>query len=99
MAVAVKVIKKAKELNEYAVIADITFDATYPTGGYLVTPQQFGLQSLDFILLNNPGGYGYWYDNVNKKLKVLAGNANPMPELANNTDLHTITARVVAYGI
>ena len=134
--------------NAYAVVADVTFGASYPTGGESLTPAQFGLSVIDLMLIETSTGYLFQYDYTNSKLKafypraavagtlavatpalahtatgstpVLATDAtmpdhaagvactitgNPAvaagagAEVTNKTDLHTITARVMAIGV
>lgn len=82
------------------VLIDVVGDASYPTGGYPLTAAQLGLSTeLDFI---NGTVYAapvatitsVSYDAVNSKLKFLAGGA----EVANATNLSTVTVRLVAKG-
>lgn len=52
-----------------AVIANIDFDASYPTGGESVTPAQFGFVTrIDFLIAEPKGGYTFVYDRANSKL-------------------------------
>ena len=72
MAATVTVKKRTKFANLYAVIADITFDSSYPTGGEAVTPQQLGLTTIDFVLPAPAAGYIPEFDHTNLKLKMFA---------------------------
>jgi len=48
-------------------LAEITLDASYPTGGYAVTPATFGLSILDyFVPLSTSGGYDGALDNAGR---------------------------------
>lgn len=70
MAATVTVKKKTKLMGLFAVIADITFDSSYPTGGESLTANQFGLNTLDFVLPAPAGGYVLEFDHANSKLKA-----------------------------
>lgn len=71
MAVTIDILKRSKNLSMYQVLAKITFDSSYPTGGEVVTPAQFGLQAIDFLELNNASGYLFEFDYVNNKIKAI----------------------------
>lgn len=70
MAVIVTLIKRTKFNNLYAAIVDIVFDASYPTGGEPITPQQLGLTTIDFLLPSPAAGYIPEFDHTNLKLKM-----------------------------
>lgn len=71
MAVVIALLKRSKNLSLHQNIAEITFDNSYPTGGESVTAAQFGLQSIDMVVLSGSGGYIAEYDYTNNKIKVL----------------------------
>jgi hypothetical protein len=76
-------------------VVDVTFDNSYPTGGEVVTPQNFGLTSLDYIDSNQaPGGKSVSWDQVNKKLLVFSGAT----EATNASDQSALTIRLHATG-
>lgn len=79
------------------VFAKVTFDTSYPTGGYPVTPGTFGL-TLSIVGLDpNPSSSAHFvlWDDVNSKLKVFTANAT---EVANGTNLSTVTCNVEVAG-
>ncbi len=89
-----------------AVMADVTGDASYVTGGLACTPELFGLKRLFAVSdLDTPtvaGGTGkrFEFDQANAKLKVLVSAAagSAMQEVANASDQSGVTRRVLAYG-
>lgn len=58
-----------------AVLAEMAADASYPTGGYLLTPAQFGLTSIDEIFAFSTGGYLIEYVEATGKVKVTVPGA------------------------
>lgn len=162
MAASVTIKKRFKFGNGFGVVADVTFDDSYPTNGEAIAAAKFGLQSLDFVLPSPASGYIFEFDHANSKLKAFtpvkaqsahthvftgeamtkaptliegeepaakllqndagtlkstdataiplgtpagtnaangAISASAAAEVANNTDLHAVTVRVVAIGI
>lgn len=87
--------KRTKFLGMYAIVADIQLDASYPTGGYALTPESFGLVSFDFVLPSSNKGYNAELDPATNKLKVYT-TANT--EVPNATSLATVKIRVLAMG-
>ncbi|MCP4346118.1 MAG: hypothetical protein GY795_11410 [Desulfobacterales bacterium] len=76
-------------------IRDVTFDDSYPTGGEALTPVSLGLGEIDVFVAEGAGGYVFEYDRTNDKLKAFTGGS----EVANLTDLASLTVRVSARGI
>lgn len=70
MPASVTIKKRGKFGNGFVVVADVTFDDSYPTGGEALTAQQFGLTVLDFVLPSPASGYLFEFDHANKKLKA-----------------------------
>jgi hypothetical protein len=71
MGASVSVISKTKTYSKYFVVADITFDDSYPTGGEAITPNQLKLESgIDFLMAAPAAGYMFEFDHANKKLKA-----------------------------
>ena len=70
MSASVALKKKFKFGNGFGVVADVTLDSSYPTGGEALTAQQFGLTTLDFVLCSPSGGYIAEFDHANSKIKV-----------------------------
>lgn len=92
--------------NLRGVKVDITFDASYPTGGEALTPGDLGLGRVE-QLISDQGGLGtddgrvVQYDRDNELLIAFqsAGAAAAMAEVTNATDLSDLTVRVTALGI
>ena len=78
------------------VIADVTFDSSYATGGESLTNTDLGLtrslMSLDAGVATT--GHACPYDYTNQKLMAFNGTT----QIANTTDLSAVTTRVVAIG-
>jgi hypothetical protein len=70
LAASVTVKKRFKFGNGWGVVADVAMDNSYPTNGEALTPQQFGLNNLDFVLPSPASGYLFQYDHTNNKLKA-----------------------------
>ena len=58
--------------NMNMVLALVSFDSSYPTGGEALTPGNLGLASIEEIFINAKNGYIFEYDKANKKLKAFA---------------------------
>ena len=72
MAMNVKLIRKIKFGNAFGVVAELTGDASYATGGYPLTAKQLGLNVVENVLPQSPAGGKFWeYDFANEKIKVL----------------------------
>lgn len=89
-----------------AVIADIDFDSSYPTGGEALTPETLGFTSrADFVLAEPAGGYTFEYDHSGKKLIARHGDNDavadgPSVQVPNTTDLSAVTGvRILALGV
>ena len=89
---------------------DITLDASYPAGGYPVQPKDlnlstniFGVEEVGFSLANGAPPTAkrlLSFDFKNSKLQVFqeAGVVGPLAEVANTTNVSTLTFRVRAIG-
>lgn len=89
--------------NGTMVIADVTMDDSYPTGGEEVLPAKFGLTSLSMVQAAPSGGYVLEYDHANKKLKAYYGDYDAVAdgaliEVAAAANLSAVIARVIAIG-
>lgn len=75
MAAAFSIVKKRPDLRE--TIVDMTADASYPAGGYPVTPANVGLFTVDSIESYQKGGAGNLaqYDPANAKVKIFQTGA------------------------
>ena len=83
--------------SKRAVIADVTFDASYPTGGEAIAAAaDLGLSSLDFLQIEqNEAGVVVAYDRANGKLLVQSG---ALAEVADLSDQSGVSVRVFAIG-
>ena len=80
------------------VITDVTFDSSYTTGGYALTPSTLGLDSIEFVdfdLLPISGAVEFQYNHSTKKVLAFT---NGGAEVSNATDLSTITGRLKVIG-
>lgn len=80
-------------------IGDVTFDASYPTGGEPLTATDLGLVDV-FYLTGYAAGYVLVYDHANAKIEVFQSDdaVDPLDEVGNTTDLSAVTARIFAIG-
>lgn len=78
------------------VIADVTFDNSYATGGESLTQTDLGLTRSLMSLAAGAAttGHACPYDYTNAKLMAFNGTT----QIANTTDLSTVTTRIVAIG-
>lgn len=111
MAINVKLIRKIKFGNAFGVVAELTGDTSYATGGYPLTAKQLGLNVVENVLPQSPAGGKFWeYDFANEKIKILglATTAElveeetvyttALAEVANKSDQSESVARIVAFG-
>lgn len=88
--------------NRMEVIATVTFDSSYATGGESLTPASLGFQTFDFVSVTTSGGYVFSYDHTNSKVKAYwvdtSTDGAPLAEVASTTDLSAITCRIRAIG-
>jgi len=111
MSMNVKLIRKIKFGNAFGVVAELTGDTSYATGGYGLTAKQLGLNVIENVLPQSPAGGKFWeYDFANKKIKVLelATTAETkegatvyttaLAEVANESDQSESVTKIVAFG-
>lgn len=111
MSMNVKLIRKIKFGNAFGVVAELTGDTSYATGGYGLTAKQLGLNVIENVLPQSPAGGKFWeYDFANKKIKVLelATTAETdegatvyttaLAEAANKSDQSESVTKIVAFG-
>lgn len=111
MSMNVKLIRKIKFGNAFGVVAELTGDTSYATGGYGLTAKQLGLNVIENVLPQSPAGGKFWeYDFANKKIKVLelATTAElveevtvyttALAEVANKSDQSKSVTKIVAFG-
>jgi len=107
MAISVSIVKRSGMLQSgRCVIADATFDSTYPAGGEPYTPAMFGLSSVDFLhcepaLGSSTTAYVCRADHANSKLQLFNSNgAAPAALLETGTANQSATVvRVMAYEL
>lgn len=85
------------------VLAEVTFDSSYPTGGEAVTAADFGLDTqIDTVIPSQPvtPGKKVAYDHENSKLVVYAEDATSgvHAEAASASDQSTLSVRVTVIG-
>jgi hypothetical protein len=76
----------------------VTFDASYPTGGYALTAASLGFVTLDTVdaaSLSNLGSRLCGWNQATGKLQVYSALGT---EVANTTDLHLDGCLVEAVG-
>lgn len=104
MSMNVKLIRKIKFGNAFGVVAELTGDTSYATGGYGLTAKQLGLNVIENVLPQSPAGGKFWeYDFANKKIKVLElatteEGAPALAEAANKSDQSESVTKIVAFG-
>lgn len=93
--------------NKRAVICNVDFDDSYPTGGESLTPTNLGLRKIDWLEAQPTGGYVFQYDYTNQKLLAYqqtdpadTGGADvPLAQAGSTEDLSGVTdVRVFALG-
>jgi hypothetical protein len=91
--------------NVNAVVADIAFDSSYPTGGESLTKTDLGfVTGVEFLLAEPASGYSFEYDHTNEKLIARyadydAAADGALIQVPNTTDLSAVTGvRVIAFG-
>lgn len=107
MAITVSLVKKTGIVPAgRCVIANVTFDSTYPAGGEPYTPAMFGLTSIDFIACEPAFGsattaYVCRADHANSKLQLYNSNgAAPAALLETATVDQSLTvARVMVFEL
>lgn len=74
----------------------VTFDASYPTGGYAVSPSLFGLTQIAALDANpSSAAHPVVWNPATGKLQVFTAQGT---EVADTTDIHTVTCLVEAIG-
>ena len=106
MAATVAVKSKAVVGDRRRVVAEITLDNSYATGGYEIKPEKLGLRSI----LDAGAGCGFkalsgaeatavggaYFDPSTKKLKILSYKTQA--EIANATNLSSVVVVMEAWG-
>jgi hypothetical protein len=87
-------------------VVDVTFDGSYPAGGYALTPQQMGLGTNGVVFLvlgaiSKTAGWLLGWDYTNNKLQVFDGSgvaSAAQHEVAAATSLTGVVARIFVMG-
>lgn len=82
-------------------VVDVTLDSSYPTGGYLLSPADFGFSSeIEVMLTQSASGYDYEFDYNASKLKAYRVNVTgaQLGEVPAATNLSAVTVRCIAFG-
>lgn len=82
--------------NKRVVMATVTFDNSYPTGGEDLAASTLGLVTVDAIFTNGAKGYGVVYDKANAKLMAYGSTAGT--QVTNTTDLSGLVVDILAVG-
>lgn len=94
--------------NAKAEIVDITFDASYASGGEAVDKTALGFAIIYGVFPmpanSTSGGYYFAYNPTTKMLMAFWGNypaaaAGPLVEVPNGTDLSGVTVRCFVVGV
>jgi hypothetical protein len=78
-------------------VGSVTLDSSYPTGGYALTPANFGLPALTFVIATAPGFVCRWSKSTQKLLLyATAAAATGITEVTAATNLSTVVVDVLA---
>lgn len=81
--------------NRRMVVAQCTFDSSYPTGGEPLVPSDLGLRDIEYLAANTDGSNAFVWDKTNGKLKAYTAAG---AEVANATNLAAVVIRIFAVG-
>lgn len=95
MALSIDIKDRIHMGSKFGIIAEVTFDASYPTGGEAITERQLGLNVIDLLLVAPSGGNTYEYLPATGKIKGYTASAT---EIADKTDLKAVVVKVFAVG-
>lgn len=103
MAISVAIKRTSHIENNKVVTASITLDSSYPTGGEVVVPSDFGLQGIDHMIVGSPplGGFLATYDPIAGKIKLwqsTTGAPALLVEVADTTSAATAVVPVLVFG-
>ena len=84
MVLTISIVKQTFIGDMKRIVADIAFDASYPTDGEPLTPDDLGLYSIDFLNASPKLGYMFEYDYTNEKLKAFMPFKTHTPTGTNN---------------
>ena len=102
MALTLELVEHTSEGSKRGAFWNVTFDASYPTGGESLTAADLALNVLRCLHVcdQGSGGYIYSYDRANEKFMVRRTGAinSALAELPNGTTLAHVTIRIQAIG-
>ncbi len=70
MSVSISEVRRTVFGNRRVVVANVTFDSSYPTGGEALAPSALSMQNFDLVQAGQASGYAFEYDYTNQKLKA-----------------------------
>ena len=94
MALTVALVARSHPGSQRKATADITFDASYATGGEELLPGAFGFSTIQKVNAEPVGGRSFPYDYTNKKLQAFGGTT----EVVAATDLSAVVVRCEVFG-
>lgn len=74
--------------DQAIVIAQIDLAGTYATNGFTLTPKDFGLSTINQVIIPDYAGYSFAWDRANAKVKVYSGGADSTPSGAITVTTH-----------
>lgn len=95
MALTITDVQRTVKGNKREVTATVLFDSSYPTGGEAVAAADFGLSTVDYIIVHPHASRIGVYDRTNKKILLYTALAT---EAANASDQSTITVHATVSG-
>ncbi len=101
MALAIANVSKEDVGQRQKIVADITFDGSYPTGGEAIAGSDLGFRIGNIENVEgSAAGRVVSFDGTNNLLLVheSAGAAGALREVPNTTDLSGLTVRCEAWG-
>lgn len=103
MAVTVFNKRTMDTISAKVVLADVTMDSSYPTGGELVTPAQFGLSGIYDVIVGSPplGGFAAAWNRATNAISLwvsTTGAPTVLIELANTQSAATAIVPVCVIG-
>ena len=103
MGISYTKVREAPVANQRRVVLDAAFDTSYTAGGEALAADDARLGSVELVTVGSgasESGYVPRYDAESESLLMFEenGNAGPLAEVADATDLSTETVRLVVWG-
>lgn len=96
MALTTSVLTRVSIGTKRMIVARVTFDSSYPTGGETLNLSDIGMRDVECILTDGAEGYHLKWDKTNSKLLVYSSAAT---QVTNATDLSALDAVVAFIGL